>query len=65
MTVTRNVALPEELCSAVEKMYADKFGSLEELLIVVLRSLERDEASMADQAEERMVEERLRELGYL
>lgn len=65
MTATRNVVLPEDLCAAVEKIYQQRFGSLEELLIAVLRTLERDEAAKADQAEQRMVEERLRELGYL
>lgn len=65
MTATRNVALPEDLCATVEKIYQEKFGSLEELLIAVLRRLERDESAQADEAEQRMVEERLRELGYL
>jgi hypothetical protein len=35
------------------------------LLIFVLRDLSRDDAFQADQAEQSMVEERLRELGYL
>jgi hypothetical protein len=32
---------------------------------MVLRELLRDDASQADQQEQRLVEERLRELGYL
>jgi hypothetical protein len=65
MTELRNVQLPADLCAAVEKKFARKFGSLEELLEFVLRDLTRDEAAQADQREQRLVEERLRELGYL
>jgi hypothetical protein len=65
MTQTREVRLPAELCSAIEKKFAHKFGSLEELLIFVLRDLSRDDAASADQAEQRLIAERLRDLGYL
>ena len=61
----KDVRLPAELCAAAEKKFGATFGSVDELLIFVLRDLLRDEASHADQAEERLVEERLRELGYL
>ena len=61
----RDVRLPADLCAAAEKTFGHVFGSLEELLIFVLRDLSRDDASSADQAEQRLVEERLRELGYL
>ena len=65
MTETRTVQLPADLCSAAEKKFGRTFGSLEELLIFVLHDLARDESLHADQAEQRMIEERLRELGYL
>jgi hypothetical protein len=65
MTETRSVDLPADLCATAETMFAHRFASLEELLAFVLRDLTRDEASQADQTEERLVEERLRELGYL
>jgi hypothetical protein len=65
MSDMRPVMLPADLCSVVEKRYSHHFGSLEELLTFVLRSLERDDASHADEAEQHLVEERLRELGYL
>ena len=61
----RDVRLPEDLCAAAEKKFGQTFASLEELLIFVLRDLSRDESSQLDQAEQRLVEERLRELGYL
>jgi hypothetical protein len=42
-----------------------KFGSLEQLLEYVLRDLLRDDDARRDEAEQRMVEQRLRDLGYL
>jgi hypothetical protein len=65
MTEMRDVRLPADLCAATEKKFGQVFANLEELLIFVLRDLSRDEASQLDQAEQRLVEERLRELGYL
>jgi hypothetical protein len=65
MTEMRELRLPADLCNAAEKKFALQFGSLEELLAFVLRDLIREDAIRADEAEERLVEERLRELGYL
>jgi hypothetical protein len=65
VTEFREVRLPADLCETAEKKFQRKFASLEELLIFVLRDLARDEAVRADEAEQRLVEERLRELGYL
>jgi hypothetical protein len=59
------VRLPEDLCAAAEQKFGQRFSSLEELLIFVLQDLLRDEASRLDQAEQSIVEERLRELGYI
>ncbi|MFZ0732394.1 MAG: hypothetical protein WAM79_08735 [Candidatus Sulfotelmatobacter sp.] len=65
MTELREVRLPAALCETAEKKFQQKFATVEELLIFVLRDLTCDEALLADQAEQRLVEERLRELGYL
>jgi hypothetical protein len=65
MSAIREVRLPEELCAAAEKKFAQSFGTLEELLTFVLRDLSRDDALQLDQAEQRIIEERLRELGYI
>jgi hypothetical protein len=65
MTQMRDVRLPEELCALAEEKFADKFGSLEELLSFILRVLSRDDAMQSDQAEQHIVEERLRDLGYI
>jgi hypothetical protein len=65
MSDTRKVILPEELCSAVEKKYAHRFGGLEELLTVALQELGRDDAVRMDEKEEQIIEERLKGLGYI
>lgn len=65
MADMRDVRLPADLCAAAEKKFAHVFPSLEELLVCVLRDLSRDESAQFDRAEQRLVEERLRELGYL
>jgi hypothetical protein len=65
MTEMREVRLPADLCAATEKKFGNTFANLEELLTFVLRDLSRDAAAEFDQAEQRLVEERLRELGYL
>jgi hypothetical protein len=61
----RTVTLPAELCAQAEKRFAAKFSSLEQMLEYVLRDLVRDDAAQADEGEQRMIEQRLRDLGYL
>lgn len=65
MSETRTVQLPADLCAVAEKKFSHTFASLEELLTFILQDVVRDEAIKSDQAEERLVEERLKELGYL
>ena len=65
MSELRMVRLPADLCEAAEKRFGPLFGNVEEVLTFILRDLVRDDAIVADQAEERMIEERLKELGYL
>jgi hypothetical protein len=65
MTELREVRLPEDLCAAAEKEFAQTFRSLEDLLTFVLRDLLRNDAAKFDEAEQELVEQRLRELGYL
>ena len=61
----RTVTLPAELCAQAEKRFGAKFSSLEQLLEYVLRDLVRDDTAQADEGEQRMIEQRLRDLGYL
>jgi hypothetical protein len=65
MNEMREIHLPDELCVAAEKKFAGRFSSLEELLIFVLKELSSDDALQADRAEQQIIEERLRELGYI
>lgn len=65
MTDFRNVSLPENLCAAAEEKFGQSFGGLQEFLIFVLRELVNDQAGRMDEEEQRLVEQRLRELGYL
>jgi hypothetical protein len=65
MNEMRQLHLPAELCDAAEKKFDETFASLEELLVFLLRDLLRDDVSRFDQAEEKLIENRLRDLGYL
>jgi hypothetical protein len=66
MTVQiREVRLPAELCTAAEEHYRKQFGSLEELIVFVLGELTREDITQLDLCEQKLVEERLRQLGYL
>ena len=65
MSEMRTVNLPAELCVQAEQRFAARFRNLEQLLEYVLRDLVRDDSSRADEQEQRLVEQRLRDLGYL
>ena len=45
----REVRLPDELCNDAERRFGARFGSLEELLVFVLRELLRDQAAQMDE----------------
>lgn len=61
----REIHLSAELCQTAEQRFASRFGGIEELLTFVLQHLLRDDAAKLDQAEQRMIEERLKDLGYM
>jgi len=61
----RDVRLPADMCAAAEKKFGKTFANVDELLTAVLRDLASDDVSALEQAEQRLVEQRLRELGYL
>jgi len=65
MSAEREVKLPADLCQKVEQLYGRQFGTLEQFLTFVLQELTRDDAAQADQAEQRILEERLKDLGYI
>jgi hypothetical protein len=61
----RAITLPAELCAQAEEKFRDRFANVEQLLEFVLRDLLKDDALQMDEAERRMVEQRLQDLGYL
>jgi hypothetical protein len=61
----REVHLPAELCNDAERRFAARFGTLEEFLIHVLQELLRDKAAQMDEGERRVIEQRLKDLGYI
>jgi hypothetical protein len=65
MTATRKISLPEELCASAEKRFGKQFQTIEALLEFVLRELLRDDAEKLDEREKAILEQRLRDLGYL
>ncbi len=65
MSEFRVLRLPADLCLAAEKRFGHKLGGIEQILEYILRELLRDEADDADAAEQHIIEQRLRDLGYL
>jgi hypothetical protein len=65
MTQDRTVRLPESLCAQAEKWRIGRFDSLEALITFLLQEIIKDDAGKLDEAEEQIIEQRLRDLGYI
>lgn len=65
MSELRTLQLPEGLCAAVERRYAARFSSVEELLSFAMEELLRHDTAEQDLKEQRMIEQRLKDLGYV
>lgn len=65
MNGMRNILLPEELCLRAEQKFGARFGGLEDLLTTVMIELLRDDAVNLDEREQKIIEERLKGLGYI
>jgi hypothetical protein len=61
----RTVELPEELCARLEKEFGKPFATFEDLLVYVMQKLTQEQAIQMDEAEQKILEQRLRDLGYL
>jgi hypothetical protein len=61
----RDLRLPKELCEAVEQRFGQRFGKLEEFLVYMLQRLISDDAEGMDQEEQRIIADRLKDLGYI
>ena len=65
MTARRQISLPEELCARLEKEFGKPFASFEDLLVFVMQKLTQDQAAQMDEADRKILEQRLRDLGYM
>ena len=65
MTQYRTVNLPEDLCAKAETRRIGGFDNVEALLSFLLQEITQYDASKLDQAEQQMIEQRLKDLGYL
>jgi hypothetical protein len=61
----REVSLPADLCEAARERFGKQFAKVEDLLVFVLKELVCDDAHKMEENEQKMIEERLRGLGYL
>jgi hypothetical protein len=64
-TARRTIVLPEDICAAAERRFVPQFENLESLLEFVLRELTQDKAESLDRAEQALLEQRLKDLGYI
>ena len=65
MTERRQIGLPEELCASAEQQFGARFGTLEAFLEFVLSELVRNDGEALDKTEQAILEQRLRDLGYI
>ena len=65
MTESRLVSLPQSLCAEAERQFKSQFDSVEALLVFILQEVTKADATQLDQHEIQMIEQRLRDLGYL
>ena len=62
----RNLGLPARLFEATERLITGtRFKSVEEFVVFVLQELTAADGAQLDERERKVIEERLRELGYL
>jgi hypothetical protein len=62
---TRTITLPSEICDIAEQRLGSQFNTLDEWVSTVLKQLLVDETVRMDLAEQTLLEERLKALGYL
>jgi dihydroneopterin aldolase len=62
----RELRLPENLCEAAEEMIkGTRFKTVEEFLSFILQELTSRNSGRSEEKERKVIEERLRDLGYL
>jgi hypothetical protein len=65
MSESRDIRLPADLCAAAEKKFGGTFRSVDQLVAFVLQELIRGDTVDLDRADQALVEQRLKDLGYI
>jgi len=65
MSELREIRLPADLCAAAEEKFGGAFQNVDELVGFLLQELIRRDTIDMDRADQAVVEERLRALGYI
>jgi hypothetical protein len=65
MSESREIRLPADLYAAAEEKFGTTFRSVDELVIFLLQELIRRDTADMDRTDQAVVEERLRDLGYI
>jgi hypothetical protein len=65
MSESREIRLPADLCAAAEAKFGGTFATVDELVVFLLQQLIRGDTVDLDRADQAVVEERLRDLGYI
>ncbi|HEY4053574.1 MAG TPA: hypothetical protein VGL74_07525 [Terriglobales bacterium] len=65
MSTMRTISLPEELCMKAEQKFRHRYQTVDEFVIAVMTELLRDDATRMDVIEQKIIEERLKGLGYI
>lgn len=65
MSESREIRLPADLCAAAEEKFGGTFRSVDDLVVFLLQELLRTDTAPMDRADQAVVEERLRDLGYI
>jgi hypothetical protein len=61
----RTISLPEDLCLKAEQKFRHRYENLGEFLTALMTELVRDDATAMDINEQKIIEERLKGLGYI
>ncbi|PYV84928.1 MAG: hypothetical protein DMG93_03110 [Acidobacteria bacterium] len=65
MSNMRNISLPEELCVRAEEKFRHRFENTDDLVTALLTELTREDTVAMDRDEQKIIEERLKGLGYI
>ena len=65
MSESREIRLPADLCAAAEEKFGATFRSVDHLVAFLLQELIRGDTANLDRADQALVEQRLKDLGYI